>query len=173
MNDAKEIFTRYGGNHGLMHQDGVYADYPKNGVSRHQEAEWAKELEKDLLKKVRQSPYAGRDFFGFVNLIRTFKSSEALLSLVNVAASWRSHADTFTMLLAAELISETYLSYCDSGVIQKEEMSKVSAELQGIVSDLQRENSFTICDAYRQDGMFLPGTFSDESIRKRINRLIS
>lgn len=51
MTKEKELFIRYGGNHGLMHQDGVYSDYQYFDVSKSQEIEWAKELQVELLEE--------------------------------------------------------------------------------------------------------------------------
>lgn len=172
MDNAKEIFIRYGGNHGLMHQDGVYSEYQKSNVSSLQEAAWAKELERALLEELNEVTFVDHRFYELLNLIRTFRSVEGLRSLTSIVVSWRPTADSFTMLLATESISEAYFFFCKSDNLKDQGLQEVSCQIKGLISKLRTQEVIAICDTYKQDGMFLPGALSDESVRRRIGVLI-
>ena len=172
MDNAKEIFIRYGGNHGLMHQDGVYSDYQKFNVSGNQEAAWAKELERELLEELDGATFVDHKFYELLNLIKTSKSVEGLLSLTSMVVSWGATVDTFTLLLGGESICEVYSFFCKSDDLKGEDLQEVLCKIRDLVSELRAQEIITISDTYRQDGMFLPGALSDESVRQRVGVLI-
>ena len=163
---GKALFIRYGGNHGLMHHDGVFDDYQQCGVTNDLEAKWAISLSKELLRKFSKDGLANESFQKLVTVIRTFKLSRRLKELADLLKTQEQRLDSFTKLLACEQILEAAQYLQAEMKITDGDLQVIRGHLRVISMKLSNE-ACSVAEFYRQ-GALLPGSLREDAIRSRI-----
>lgn len=165
---AKEIFLKYCGSHFHMEREGEYKLYKSFNITKEQEKPWIKELQKELLEKVKEDDAVGHNFNLLCSSIRQYYSLDILKELVDYVNSRKEVFDTFSMMLMAEGVLGIVESFERSNLRNHETVEFARAVSIEILECLLNR-PISIAPIYLQDGD-LAELSNHKYIQKRIRK---
>lgn len=169
LEQAKNIFIEYSGNHYFMERDGVLEKYRKFNVSKEKEITWIKEYQNDLILKMQKEDYIDELFTEFSQIVCDFQDYESLKTMIDIASLITLKKDTFLKLrIVEEIIKVVKKAKKDKSkkIIFLNEAIKKSCD---ILNSIKNEKIF-ISDHYTNNG-FLKDILTESKIIERINEL--
>ncbi len=101
INNAKEIFLKYGGNFFQMERDNKYEYYKMFAITKEQEYEWINQYQKNLLTAIVNEKYVGNDFLKLSESLRItcfLENFDEFLRTIII----NNYCDTFSMIRVSE-----------------------------------------------------------------------
>ena len=169
MEPAKELFLKYSGSHFQMEREGDYAAYRSYGVSRDQEASWARERLRELLPVFRERPIAEPVFSEAMALLKASRDEDTLEVLLDIVSGARLSLDTFTRVRFAEELFELSKQWPRAASGQKQWSKEALRVVVDLLSDAL-ELPFSV-DPWYQQLPHMSGVLEEARVRRRIASL--
>jgi len=103
---VRELFERYGGDHGLMDHDGCLEAYEEFAISAATEVQWMRELQESLFTTFATELVANSSTLKFMRILRKTSDLSLLLEFLDVCRLQASRIDDFSKLLIVEGVLE-------------------------------------------------------------------
>ena len=168
--EAKALFFRYAGNRGLMHRDGVLAEYEHFNVPRSTEHDWTHELQATLLDSFKTHPIADRNFHLLLDSLAASPSFENTLSLLETLQAEDKHVDTFTKVIATEFAMDLLASLNRKKAIGAPKLAALQESLRHIIRGLTSGKPITV-DAYYESTVITGEALGKAAINQRIRAI--
>ena len=116
MNEAKEIFLKYGGSYFHMDRDGQLTKYKGHNIEESTEKVWLKEYQEEIIAQIQ----AGNSIEVYLNrlcsVMRQIKDDEYLETLFNTLEKSLKNADSFVSLRIAEELQEVIKFFATNNI---------------------------------------------------------
>lgn len=162
MNDgtAKSIFQRYGGDHGEMARDGVFAEYQAFGIRPEIEAIWLEELISELMGAFTTHWVVDEGAQQLFRILRRKQAIHEMRTILSAAAQNRDRIDDFSSILIAEAAAR----------FQAVEQKASAGDMyETALSILPTAPPFRIATLHLQKGYLLP-ELTDAKVAARVDR---
>jgi len=103
---ARELFERYGGDHGLMDHDGCLDVYREFAISAATEVQWMRELQESLFSNFARELVANSSTLQLMRMLKRESDLSLLLDFLNLCRLQVSRIDDFSKLLIVEGVLE-------------------------------------------------------------------
>ena len=168
MNEAKEIFLKYGGSYFHMDRDGQLIKYKGHDIEESTEKVWLKEYQEEIIAQIQ----AGNSIEVYLNrlcsVVRQIKDDEYLETLFNTLEKSLKNADSFVSLRIAEELQEVIKFFATNNI---GDMKKL-VNYENLTIDIFRKlisKPIIISQDTRKNVAF-EENLREESIRQRAER---
>lgn len=170
MNEAKEIFLKYGGSYFHMERDGQLTKYKDYDIDERTEKVWLREYQEEIIAQLLAGNSIDVYLTRLCSVMRQIKDDEYLEMLFNTLEESLKNADTFIKLRIAEELQEV-INYFDTNNIG--DMKKL-ANYKNLTIDILRKvisEPIVISENTRKNVAF-EDTLRAENIRHRAEQTL-
>lgn len=165
MNEAKELFLKYGGSYFHMERDGQLTKYKGYSIDASTEKEWLREYQEEIISKIQAGNSMDVYLTRLCSVMRQIKDDEYLETLFSTLGESLKNADTFVKLRIAEELQEVIKFFVTNNI---GDMYKLS-DYKNLTIDILRKvisQPIVISEDTRKNVAF-EDTLREESIRQR------
>lgn len=114
LQEAKEMFSKYGGIHFFMAREGEYEKYKSFNISKEQELMWIKEIQQKKIFEIKNELLDAEKieirFSGLLLSLKVYKSIELFPILFELYKDSKVKLDSFSKMLIAEQLLDAVRS---------------------------------------------------------------
>jgi len=165
MNEAKEIFFKYGGSYFHMERDGQLIKYKNYDIDIRTEKIWLREYQEEIIAQIQAGNSIDVYLTKLCSVIRQIKDDEYLEKVLNTLEENLKSADTFIKLRIAEELQEVIKFFVTNKIC---DMKKI-AKYKKMTIDIFRKiisQPVVISDSTRKNVAF-EDTLREDNIRQR------
>jgi len=168
MNEAKEIFLKYGGSYFHMERDGKLTKYKHYDIDESTEKVWLREYQEEIIAQIQAGNSIDIYLTKLCSVMRQIKDDEYLEKLFNTLGESFKNADTFIKLRIAEELQEVIKFFVTNNI---GDMKKL-ANYKNLTIDILRKvisQPVVISEDTRKNVAF-EDTLREENIRQRADQ---
>lgn len=170
MNEAKEIFFKYGGSYFHMERDGQLTKYKDFNVDESMESLWFKEYQEEIITQIQNGKSIDISLTRLCRVMRQTKDDEYLETLFTTLSTILKSADTFVRLRVAEELQEVINFFLINGIGDIDKLENYKS----LTIDILRKvisQPIVISEATRKKIVF-EDTLQEDSIKVRAEQKI-
>lgn len=168
---AKQLFLKYGGSHFLMAREGEYDLYRSFNIPKEQEYMWIQDYENKLLMEIEREAIIDGKFVDLCLAIREYRDVCYLEKLQQLIKQRRNSMDSFSLMRMAEGLLGIVDSFLKSNM-KNHKITLLAKEFALEILNSILENPITIASYYKRPG-YLIDPIDEEKLIARVKESIN